>query len=248
MSTPSLRRPGPAWLVLLAASALVLMSCARQPDPDPQPEVRSLTIDQEDQTLNVGQELQLTLTIDAIGGADTSVDWTSSATDVTTVDNHGLIVALSPGSATVSATSVFDASQSDSVTITVSDDPDDPDAPTVTNNTPADGATDVPTGVNITVTFSEPMDPTATEGAFASDPSVACTFAWDTTDTTLTCTPDAPLEYDTSYTVTITTDASDRDENALEQAHSFTFTTVAQGVDELCVFGTSLFGDCHFGP
>lgn len=45
--------------------------------------IRSLTIDQDDQTLNVGQEPQRTLTIDAIGGADTSVDWTSSATDTT---------------------------------------------------------------------------------------------------------------------------------------------------------------------
>ncbi len=119
MANPSVRRPGPAWLVLLAASALLLVSCARQPDPDPQPEVRSLTIDQDDQTLNVGDDLELTVSIDVVGGADTSVDWTSSDTDVATVDADGLVVALSPGSATVTAASVLDPSKSDTITITV---------------------------------------------------------------------------------------------------------------------------------
>lgn len=127
-------------------------------------------------------------------------------------------------------------------------DPEDPASPpTVTATAPANGATGVGTNVNITITFSKPMDEAKTEGAFSIEPAVTCNPMWQSTGRRLTCSPDDGLDTSQAYTVTIGTGAEDRDGNALAAAHEFTFTT---GVGEFdsCKFGESSFGSCTFGP
>jgi methionine-rich copper-binding protein CopC len=116
-------------------------------------------------------------------------------------------------------------------TVTVTD----TTAPTIVSRTPANGATNVATNTTVTVTFSEPMDSTTittttvslkpTAGGANVAATVVCTPL--TPCTTVTLTPTAALDNNTSYTVTITTGVKDRAGNALAAQSTSTFTTVA---------------------
>ena len=67
-----------------------------------------------------GQEVvPLTATVEATGGAPNNVTWASSAETVATVSAVGVVTAVSPGTATITATSTFDESKSGSALITV---------------------------------------------------------------------------------------------------------------------------------
>ncbi len=95
--------------------------------------------------------------------------------------------------------------------------------PTVSDTTPT--GSDAQVGTTITVTFSEPMNQTATEEAFSVSPSVVGTFSWSAT--TLTFTPTSPLSYETLYEVTMGTGATDLAGNSLELPYSWQFTTTS---------------------
>jgi hypothetical protein len=86
----------------------------------PTPAINSVTIDQGDQSLAVGGTFTFTATIDAVGGANPSVAWSSSDPAVATVDTNGLVTAVAAGTATITATSNFDATKAASVVVTVS--------------------------------------------------------------------------------------------------------------------------------
>ncbi|MCD6146318.1 MAG: Ig-like domain-containing protein, partial [Methanosarcinales archaeon] len=103
----------------------------------------------------------------------------------------------------------------------------DTTAPTVTGHTPTDGETDVPVSTDITVTFSDAMNQTLTEGAFSIDPDVDGSFDWD--DDTMTFTPDDDLEYNTTYEVTIKTEAESSDGANLAEESKWKFTTESLG-------------------
>jgi len=122
-----------------------------------------------------------------------------------------------------------------------------PSAPTVTATNPADGATDVAITTNLSVTFSTAMNPTTTQAAFSTTPATTCAFSWNPAGTTLTCDPTNDLTPSTAYTVTIATTATNAGGTPLANAFGFGFTTGA-AVSNTCVFGTSLFGACRFGP
>ena len=83
--------------------------------------------------------------------------------------------------------------------------------PTVISTSPADGATDVAVDTSITATFSETMDPsTITASTFilssgGSEIAGSVTYS----DKAATFTPSSALDYDTTYTATITTDVQD---------------------------------------
>lgn len=122
-----------------------------------------------------------------------------------------------------------------------------PDGPSVASTTPADGAVDVSIGTAIVVEFSDAMDASSAESAFNASPEVSCTFSWNADGTELTCDPDAELDADTEYTVTIAGDANDADGATLGGDETFAFTTGAE-VTELCTFGASTFGACRLAP
>ena len=97
----------------------------------------------------------------------------------------------------------------------------DTTAPTVSSTTPANGAT----GVAVTATFSEAMDPaTITTATFTLSGGGAVTGAVTYAGTTATFTPTASLAYSTPYTATITTGARDLAGNALAVNYVWTFT------------------------
>ena len=76
----------------------------------------------------------------------------------------------------------WDSAQDTSPDVTI-----DSTAPTVSSIAPAGGATNVATNANIVITFSEAMNPTATQAAFQIVPDVTGkSFQWANGDTTLT--------------------------------------------------------------
>jgi methionine-rich copper-binding protein CopC len=98
--------------------------------------------------------------------------------------------------------------------------------PTVLSTSPTNGAANVSRLSSIRITFSEPMDRLATQAAIATSPTVSCSWAWNSTDTGLTCTPgflQLPLG---TITVTIGTGARDKAGNAMARAYTFAFSTL----------------------
>jgi surface protein len=83
------------------------------------PGVVSVSIVEGDQALMVGERVGLTAVVLVTGEADDAVVWLSGAPSVATVSDAGEVTAVAPGSAVVTATSVFDASISARATITV---------------------------------------------------------------------------------------------------------------------------------
>jgi len=97
-----------------------------------------------------------------------------------------------------------------------------PTPPTVIYKSPT--GTNVPVDTTITITFSELMDTSSVEAAFLISPSVAGTISWN--EATVTFTPDANLEYNTQYSVTINTNAKDQENELMESEFQWQFTTV----------------------
>jgi uncharacterized protein YjdB len=85
----------------------------------PVPAVTSVTIEQENVEIVAGQSQQLTVVVEAVGGASTDVTWESDDLSVATVDADGNVTGVSAGVATITATSDFDDSKSASISVTV---------------------------------------------------------------------------------------------------------------------------------
>ena len=96
-------------------------------------------------------------------------------------------------------------------------------APLVDSVSPLDGAENVPLDTTINITFSEIMDHTSAESAFSISPSVNGNFSWN--GTTMIFTPDSPLAFNTIYTVTINTGATDIAGNNLVSNYVWSFNT-----------------------
>lgn len=94
---------------------LLLAACTTPADPA----IISVSVTVADDELLVGQSAQATAQVSRVGGADASVDWSSTDDGVVTVDVDGTVTAVAPGVAEVVAISVFDPSKSDSVTVEV---------------------------------------------------------------------------------------------------------------------------------
>jgi hypothetical protein len=109
------------WLALVAVLvAFVLVGCPAPATPS----VSGVVIDQEDLVLQIGQSASLSATVTALGGASTAVKWTSDNQVVATVGDDGVVTGASVGGAVISATSEFDGSRSDSITVSVVGIPD----------------------------------------------------------------------------------------------------------------------------
>ncbi len=80
-------------------------------------EVESIQIDQEDMTVRLGEMSQLTVTVYPDDATDKRVEWSSSATDVATVDNDGNVTATGIGTTEIIATA--NNGISDRITVTV---------------------------------------------------------------------------------------------------------------------------------
>lgn len=83
------------------------------------PAVVSITVTPATAALELDGSQQLEANVVAVGGAEETVTWASSDEDVATVDEDGLVTAVSAGVATVTATSTFDDTVYGSAEITV---------------------------------------------------------------------------------------------------------------------------------
>lgn len=66
--------------------------------------VTGVTLDQEAVTLNIGDTAPLTATVEPADATDKTVAWTSDNTAAVTVDENGVVTAVAPGTANVTAT------------------------------------------------------------------------------------------------------------------------------------------------
>jgi methionine-rich copper-binding protein CopC len=100
-------------------------------------------------------------------------------------------------------------------------------APNVSATSPARSATDVPVETAITLTFSEPVNPTSINPTTVrlsrdQNPIAVSIYA---AGRTAVIAPTTPLEFATTYTVLVTTGVADLAGNPLPDIYSFTFTT-----------------------
>ena len=83
------------------------------------PAVNGITVDPTTLTLEIGDEVLVSVEVNAIGGADESVAWATDDDTVATVDATGVVTAVADGTATITVTSVFDTSVEAEVEVTV---------------------------------------------------------------------------------------------------------------------------------
>ena len=105
--------------------------------------------------------------------------------------------------------------------------------PTVDGTTPGDTATNVPTLVSPTATFSRAMDPsTLTTGSVTLSPQggspVPATVTYDAVNNRVTLSPTTNLAPSTTYTAQITTAAGGADGAPLAAPVTWSFTTAAR--------------------
>jgi hypothetical protein len=102
---------------------------------------------------------------------------------------------------------------------------------TVTDLTPADGATDVAVDVVLSATFDQEIDPATLDGAFTltadGGADVAGTATLSADGLTASFTPAADLAFSTTYTAEIAGSVATTDGTTLDGAASWSFTTVA---------------------
>jgi subtilisin family serine protease len=109
--------------------------------------------------------------------------------------------------------------------------PQDNAAPAVSTVSPTENAADVPASANVSVTFSEPMNTTVTQGeAFSLVPAggggaVSGTFSWS--GQTMTFDPSSNLAAGAQYTATVSTAAKDLAGNALASQKQWSFATAS---------------------
>ena len=85
--------------------------------------VASVSLNQKTLTLTIGNSGQLTATIEPEDATNTKLNWTSSDTNVATVDTNGKVTAVAPGTTTITVTSTDGSDRSDSCMVTVQEAP-----------------------------------------------------------------------------------------------------------------------------
>jgi len=129
--------------------------------------------------------------------------------------------------------------------------------PTVTSVSPANGASGVSTGTNVTATFSEAMDPATinTSTIELRDPLnavVPATVTYNATTKTATLDPTGPLVTSTTYTTTVkggTNGVKDVVGNPLTNDFSWSFTTAAVSTGPYSIWNsTTVPGIVDAGP
>ncbi len=111
----------------------------------------------------------------------------------------------------------------------------DTTAPTVTDTSPIDGATNVATSATVSATFSEPMKAsTITDSSVmltdtTASSAVAASVSYDSNSQTATLTPSSLLTAGHSFSATVSTAVTDLAGNPLAAAETWTFSTAAGG-------------------
>lgn len=126
----------------------------------------------------------------------------------------------------------------------------DKTAPTVVSTYPVNGTTGVALNARLLVTFSEAMDRSSAEGAFAVVPAASGSFSWDGEN--MRFIPDSLLLSNAAYAMTVNTGARDLAGNALAAGDSVGFSTgdsSSTGLVDVWMMGRSVMSGwfSHWG-
>jgi methionine-rich copper-binding protein CopC len=98
-------------------------------------------------------------------------------------------------------------------------------APSVGATVPQNLAVNIPLDTRIAILFDDEMDEASTLAAVSSSPDVGCTFLFNKIKDETECSS-ANLQADTTYEITVSTDAKDTSGNLLSAPYIFRFTTI----------------------
>jgi parallel beta-helix repeat protein len=99
-------------------------------------------------------------------------------------------------------------------------------APYITLTEPENGESNISVDSTISITFSKEMNTTTVESAISLSGGLMPTnFVWDAGNKKVTLTPSSDFSSETTYTVTITTDAKDLLGNRIEETYLFSFSS-----------------------
>jgi len=110
--------------------------------------------------------------------------------------------------------------------------------PYVVTTFPADRAVNVVTSTAISASFSKAIDPATLNGSTFSVAGVTGTIGYDAGTLTATFTPAAPLAFNTSYALTVTTGVHDLSGNPVGLTKNFTFRTLGLLAPNFSASGT----------
>ena len=106
-------------LMLLCAAIVFATGCSKDDDSTSTPvSVSGVTLDKTTLSIEVGGTSTLIATVSPDNAADKSVAWSSDKTDIATVKD-GVVTAVAAGTATITVTSVADATKKATCTVTV---------------------------------------------------------------------------------------------------------------------------------
>jgi hypothetical protein len=148
---------------------------------------------------------------------------------------------LSEGYHTIEVQATSSTTSTDSITVGYN-----LSAPLVRSTHPADSSADVAVNTAITATFSEAIDASTitTETFLVNDGSANISGTVSYGDSIATFTPSSDLNYETTYTASITTGAKDMEDNALEAESRWSFTTEPEDewYEDVCFISTAASG------
>lgn len=102
----------------LIALALVLAACQVVVDPG-EPAVTEVTVTPSQVSRAVGETVRFSADVEGVGNFPRTVTWSSNNRSVAAVNDAGLVTAVAPGNAVITAISTFDPTKSGTATITV---------------------------------------------------------------------------------------------------------------------------------
>ncbi|WP_211248916.1 Ig-like domain-containing protein [Deinococcus frigens] len=111
----------PAAIALSLTASIAIVSCNSNSTPTPTATVTKVTVTPEVASLVIGANVQAKATVTGTNSPSQTVTWASSNPNIATVSSTGLITAVAPGNAVVSANATVAGftNQSDSVKVTV---------------------------------------------------------------------------------------------------------------------------------
>ena len=99
------------------------------------------------------------------------------------------------------------------------------DIPQVIETLPLDGQTNALVGQPVEIVFDQPMEPASVEAAIVVSPAIDFAIFWQEDNTIAVLQPLASLEFNTTYTVDIGTEAMSADGMPLAESYGFHFIT-----------------------
>ncbi|MEE9151909.1 MAG: Ig-like domain-containing protein [Thermoplasmata archaeon] len=97
--------------------------------------------------------------------------------------------------------------------------------PEILSINPFDGSTDISVDGGIIIQFSESMNTASVESAISIQPYIEYLYSWNNDNKTLILNSSEPLDYETLYQISISTEAKDLADRGIENRYELEFTT-----------------------